>query len=97
MLTNRLGRDSQVVDTRALDRTVERLRESKVVLPTFGQLATRGLVPPQVRAALAGVGADDADPLNLFRVHWYNGASRVDLVDVPDHLVLPASSPASTP
>jgi cysteine synthase len=60
-----------------------------VVLPTFGQLATPDLVPPHVRAALAGVAADDADPLNLFRVHWYNGASRVDVVDVPDHLVLP--------
>jgi cysteine synthase len=42
-----------------------------------------------VREALAGIGADNAEPLNLFRVHWYNGASRVDVVDVPEHLVLP--------
>jgi cysteine synthase len=60
-----------------------------VALPTFGQLASPGLIPPNVREALAAVGADDPDPLNLFRVHWYNDASRVDVLDVPDHLVLP--------
>ena len=35
------------------------------------------------------VGPDEAAPLNLFRVHWHNGANRVDTVDVPDHVVLP--------
>jgi cysteine synthase A len=89
MLTNQFGRDSSVVDAGALERTVDRLREARVALPTFGQLANPGLIPPNVRAALAGLSADAADPLNLFRVHWYNGPTRVDLVDVPDHLVLP--------
>ena len=36
-----------------------------------------------------GVGPDEPDPLNLFRVHWYNDANRGGLVDVPEHLVLP--------
>ena len=38
--------------------------------------------------AVAGVGPDEPHPLNLFRVHWYNGADRRTLVEVPDHLVL---------
>jgi cysteine synthase len=83
------GRDSQVIDPQVLDRTVDRLREARVALPTFGQLANPALIPPGIRVALSRIEADDADPLNLFRVHWYNGASRVDLVDVPEHLVLP--------
>jgi len=45
--------------------------------------------PPVFRKALASVGPDDAHPLNLFRVHWHNGVNRVDLVDVPGHVVLP--------
>lgn len=45
--------------------------------------------PPVSREALAGVGPDDAHPLDLFRVHWHNGANRVDPVDVPGHVVLP--------
>jgi cysteine synthase len=83
------GRDSQVIDPQVLERTVDRLREARVALPTFGQLANPALIPPGIRVALSRIGADDADPLNLFRVHWYNDASRADVVDVPDHLVLP--------
>ncbi len=40
--------------------------------------------------ALAGIGPDDADPLNLFRVHWYNAANRTGLVPVPEHVELPS-------
>ena len=78
-----------VVDEATLARTAERLREAQIALPTFAQLASPSLVPPSVHEALAGVGPDDAHPLNLFRVHWHNGADRVGLVDVPEHVVLP--------
>ena len=37
-----------------------------------------------------GVDKDAADPRNLFRVHWYNDLGG-DLVDVPDHVVLPSA------
>jgi cysteine synthase A len=86
---NLLDLGSEVVDPHALERTVERLRERHVLLPTFGQLANPTLVPTVVRERLVGVDPDAADPLNLFRVHWYNGADRTSVVDVPDHLVLP--------
>jgi cysteine synthase len=89
VLAKHLGHSSEVVDPRAVERTVERLREAKVVLPTFGQLANPGLVPAAVRERLSDVAPDDPDARNLFRVHWYNGADRVSVVDVPDHLVLP--------
>ena len=78
-----------LVNPVALERTIEWLREARIALPTFSQLANPALIPPDVRVALSRIGADDADPLNLFRVHWFNGGSRVDVVDVPDHLVLP--------
>ena len=78
-----------VVDEPTLARTAERLREAHIALPTFAQLASPSLVPPSVHESLAGVGPDDAHPLNLFRVHWHNGADRVGLVDVPEHVVLP--------
>jgi cysteine synthase len=78
-----------VVDEATLARTAERLQEAGIALPTFAQLASPSLVPPPVHEALAGVGSDDAHPLNLFRVHWHNGADRVGLVDVPEHVVLP--------
>ena len=90
MPTQLPGRDDQLVDARALQPTIDRLRDARVVLPTFGQLASPGLdSAPGCARRSSGSAPDDADPLNLFRVHWYNGASRVDTVDVPDHVVLP--------
>ena len=89
MPTQLPGRDDQLVDARALRPTIDRLRDARVVLPTFGQLANPGLIPRKVRQALTSIGPDEARPLNLFRVHWYNGASRTELVDVPENVVLP--------
>jgi cysteine synthase len=83
------GGDGDVTDARALERVVERLRDAHVLLPTFAQLADPSLAPGRVREALARVGPDDPDPLNLFRVHWHNDASRAGVVSVPEHVVLP--------
>jgi cysteine synthase len=79
----------EVVDPAALENAVRRMREKRIALPTFAQLATPGLVPATIREALRGVGPDEPHPLNLFRVHWHNAGNRVDQVDVPEHLVLP--------
>ncbi|HET7514549.1 MAG TPA: pyridoxal-phosphate dependent enzyme [Gaiella sp.] len=79
----------EVVDADALARSAARLRRARIALPTFAQLANPSLLPPRVLEALADVGPDDAHPLNLFRVHWQNGADRVRLVDVPESLELP--------
>ncbi len=89
MITEQLGRALGQADPGKLERSVEHFRQAGVALPTFTQLAHPTLVPDTVRRALDGIGPDDPHPLNLFRVHWYNGANRTDLVDVPEHLVLP--------
>ena len=65
----------QVGDPATLERTVERLREAGVALPTFAQLADPGADPgARPRARSRDVGPDEPHPLNLFRVHWYNDA-----------------------
>ena len=70
------GIEPDIVDRQVLERTVRRLREARVVLPTFGELADPESIPPARRDALADVDPDAAHPLNLFRVHWWNDASR---------------------
>jgi cysteine synthase len=87
--TDHLGLAHELVDSQVLDNTVERLRERRIALPTFAQLADPSLAPDAVRAALDDVGPDDPHPLNLFRVHWYNAVDRRGVVEVPEHLVLP--------
>ena len=84
-----LGLERNVVDREVYARTVGRFREAGILLPTFAQLAEPGSIPAGVRRRLAGVKADEADPLNLFRVHWYNDAARSGLAAMPAFVVLP--------
>ena len=85
----RLGLETEIKDRAVYRRTVERFREAGIVLPTFAELADPSLIPDRIIAALDDVDPDAPHPLNLFRVHWYNGVDRRSLTAVPQHVVLP--------
>jgi cysteine synthase len=89
MTAELLGLYDSVVDEAALERTVTRFRQREILLPTFAQLAHPGDMPSGVGAALEGVGADDADPRNLWRVTWYNDSTREGRCAVPEHIEIP--------
>ncbi len=72
-----------------LERAIERFREAEIVLPRFAELADPSLVPDRIRRRIETVGPDEPDPINLFRVHWFNDATRTRAVTVPEHVVLP--------
>ncbi|HVR32669.1 MAG TPA: pyridoxal-phosphate dependent enzyme [Acidimicrobiia bacterium] len=80
-----LGLYDDVIDAAARDRTVGRFRERNISLPTFAQLADPTTIPSN---SAAGVGADDPDARNLWRVHWFNDHTREALTDVPEYLAL---------
>lgn len=86
-----LGVADHLVDPETRDRAVAHFRAAGIVLPTLGELADPSRIPATVTDALRNVGPDEADPLNLFRIHWYNDATRVSRQAVPDHVVLPKS------
>ena len=83
-LINQFGLAESVVDPGSLANSVARFREQGIVLPTFGELADPSRIDP---SHTAGVGKDDADARNLWRVHWYNDLAG-NRVDVPDYVVL---------
>ncbi len=85
----RLGLERDIVDEDVRDRAVDRCRSLGVTLPTFAQLADPDLLPHAIADRLPGVDPDAPDPLNLFRVHWFNDSSRAGRTPVPGHLVLP--------
>jgi cysteine synthase len=85
-----LGLEHDVIDHQTYRRTVEWFRSAGVLLPTFAHLAAPDTIPPAIRQQLTTVKADEADPRNLFRVHWYNDRDRVGQPGVPVHVVLPA-------
>ena len=84
-----LGVADHLVDAGVRDRAVAHFRSAGIVLPTLGELADPSRIPAAVTDSLKGVGPDEADPRNLFRIHWYNDATRVSRAAVPDHVVLP--------
>src|SRR5512133_3716363 len=85
----RLGLERTIVDQQVYARTLERFRAAKVLLPTIAQLRDPTTIPATLRARLVDVDPDSPHPLNLFRVHWYNDATRRALADVPGHVELP--------
>jgi cysteine synthase len=87
----RLGLERELVDAAVYERTVERFRTAGIVLPSFGQLADPSTIPPSIADRLARTDPDAADPVNLFRAHWFNAADRRATVEVPVHLVLPTA------
>jgi cysteine synthase len=85
----RLGLERSLVDRDVYDHAVGRFRDARIVLPTFAELADPVLISPETRASVAAADPDAPDPLNLFRVHWYNDVSRRGQVGIPEHVVLP--------
>src|SRR5207245_1966773 len=56
----RLGLEREMVDRRAYERAVGRLREQRFMLPMFTELADPMQIPARIRTAL--VGADPDEP-----------------------------------
>lgn len=63
----------EIHDRSVLDTAVRHARSRRIVLPKLAELAAPDTIGARVRQALAGVSVDAADPLNLFRIHWFNG------------------------
>jgi cysteine synthase len=63
------------------------MRQRGIRLPTLSELAEPGRIQPATAAAVRRVSANAIDPLNLFRIHWYNRRDG-SISTVPDHLVL---------
>ena len=83
-LVNQFGLADTVANAHAVANSVARFRQQGIRLPQFRELAD----PSGIDSSLTdGVGKNDPDARNLWRVHWYNNLAG-QRVDVPDHVVL---------
>jgi cysteine synthase len=85
-----MGLEHDVIDRETYRRTVDWFRGAGILLPTFAQLAAPDTLPAAIRELLTDVNPDQANPGNLFRVHWYNDRDRVGQASAPVHVVLPS-------
>jgi cysteine synthase len=79
----------EVVDAQRRDIAAAHARKLGIVLPTFSQLANASSISSGISSSLSGVGPDQPDVKNLWRIHWYNGPDRKSRTDVPGYIVLP--------
>ncbi len=79
----------RLFDTAVRDRAVQWLGRAGAKLPTFAQLADPSTIPQTLLRRVNFADPDGPDPVNLFRMHWYNYQCRDGFAEVPPHLVVP--------
>lgn len=60
------------INEEQLERTVERARERKIMIPTFEQLKRPELSPQKIKEKLRNISLWDIQSENLFRITWKN-------------------------
>ncbi len=55
-----------------LERTIQRVRERNIIIPTFEQMRDPSRIPDKVKEELTDIGLWDLHPRNLFRITWHN-------------------------
>src|SRR5262245_33237071 len=80
----------RVEDAKVRACVVATLKERRVRLPTFAELADPALGPGLSAAALAEVSPDAPDAANLARVNWFNDWDRRGRRVVPAYLEIPS-------
>jgi cysteine synthase A len=58
-----------------LERTIQRVREKKIIIPTLAQQKDPSLIPDEIKTRLKEIGLWDLHALNLFRITWFNEAT----------------------
>jgi cysteine synthase A len=61
------------INEEQLERTIQRARERKIIIPTFRQQRNPALIPEKIREKLKNVELWDINSYNLFRITWKNG------------------------
>jgi len=76
-----------------LDRTIQRMREQNIILPTYAQMKNPDLIPAKIKDELSSIGLWDLHPRNLFRISWKNepvekggGFGGVNYLELPSSL-----------
>ena len=73
-----------------VSKTSEYFKKKGIILPKISELCDPSTINKNIISKLKTVNKDAMDPLNLFRVHWFNNRDSVSFSEIPDHIVLPS-------
>ena len=60
------------VNEEQLKKTVQAAKEQNIIVPTMAQMKDPSLIPDSIKEKLKSTAMDDLDPVNLFRISYYN-------------------------
>ena len=72
-----------------VSKTSEYFKKKGIVLPKISELRNPHTIDTNILDKLKKVDKDAMDPLNLFRVHWFNNREHSTFSKVPEYIVLP--------
>jgi cysteine synthase len=84
----RFGTETQVHDQETLESAIRHFRAAGIALPTFHELEEPAQISAGILDRLHGIPFNRAEPLNLFRLHWFNRPNVPRPTNVPAHIVL---------
>ncbi len=72
-------------------KTLKRVREKKIILPTFRQLKHPETIPTAIVEKLKQIDMQELHPLNLFRINWRNdpqtgGINGINYLEIPPEI-----------
>ena len=73
-----------------VSKTAEYFKKKGILLPKISELIEPNSINQDIINQLKLIDKNDINPLNLFRVHWYNSMSGSQTT-LPEHVVLPKS------
>ena len=73
-----------------ISKTSEYFKKKRIKLPKISELINPHIINKDILNKLKSVDKDTIDPLNLFRVHWYNNRDHNRFSNIPENIVLPS-------
>ena len=73
-----------------VSRTSEYFKKKNIILPKISEISNPQCISSDIKKRLKTINKDAIDPLNLFRVHWFNNRDHSGFSKVPENIVLPS-------
>ena len=71
-----------------ISKTSEYFKKKGIILPKISELRNPHTIDKNIINKLKTVDKNAMDPLNLFRVHWFNNRGHIEFSKVPEYVVL---------
>ena len=78
------------IDESVINKTSEYFKKKGIILPKISELTEPNTISEDIQNKLKTIDKNDINPLNLFRVHWYNNRDHTAFSKSPEYIVLPS-------